>query len=208
MHTGQPRTAIPYSFGLLLALFCRLGLAKVPEAEMEDTIAVVRAARSKLTASAELAANPAKRLAGQLINRNVLVMAAGELEVVARRWKTQINELAKAWACFEALPEANHNSLAGLEFPQQLFEHTSALFLRSKIDHPRNALRLTATQQAYLTAGAGVDAIWGQGDTRLAQMWSLLQFGDYVAYYLALLYGVDPTPVEALTQLKQTLAEK
>ena len=27
VHTGQPRTAIPYSFGLLLALFCRLGLA-------------------------------------------------------------------------------------------------------------------------------------------------------------------------------------
>jgi len=39
-------------------------------------------------------------------------------------------------------------------------------------------------------------------------MWSLLQIGDYVAYYLALHYGVDPTPVEALTQLKQTLAEK
>lgn len=208
MHTGQPRTAIPYSFGLLLALFCRLGLAKIEETEIEDAIAVMSVARTRLTASAELVVNPAKRLAGQLINRNVLVVAAGELEVVARRWKTQINELAKAWACFEALPEANHNSLAGLEFPEQLLEHTSALFLRSKIDHPRNALRLTATQQAYLTAGAGVDAIWGQGDTRLAQMWSLLQIGDYVAYYLALHYGVDPTPVEALTQLKQTLAEK
>ena len=207
-HTGQPRTAIPYSFGLLLALFCRLGLAKVDEAEIEDAIAVMRTARIKLTASAELAANPAKRIAGQLINRNVLVMAAGELEVVARRWKTQINELAKAWACFEGLPEANHNTLAGLDFPVQLFEHTSVLFLRSKIDHPRNALRLDATQQAYLIAGAAVDAIWGQGNSRLAQMWSLLQFGDYVAYYLALFYGVDPTPVEALTRLKQTLAEE
>jgi glucose/mannose-6-phosphate isomerase len=34
-----------------------------------------------------------------------------------------------------------------------------------------------------------------------------LQFGDYVSYYLALAYGVDPTPVEALNRLKRKLAE-
>jgi glucose/mannose-6-phosphate isomerase len=36
-------------------------------------------------------------------------------------------------------------------------------------------------------------------------MFSLLQFGDYVSYYLALAYGVDPTPVDILTQLKEAL---
>jgi glucose/mannose-6-phosphate isomerase len=124
--------------------------------------------------------------------------------VVARRWKTQINELAKAWACFETLPEANHNALAGLEFPEQLFEHTSVLFLRSKIDHPRNALRLTATQQAYLAAGAGVDAIWGQGESRLAQLWSLVQFGD-----LSLLLGLLSRGSDAgrASRPEQSLAE-
>ncbi len=205
-HAGQPRTAIPYSFGLLLALANRIGLAQVAEEEVQDAVEVMRMARLNLTANMELAENPAKRLAGQLINRNVLILAAGELEVIARRWKTQINELAKAWACFEALPEANHNALAGLEFPTELYEKTSAIFLRAKIDHPRNALRLNLTQQAYLVAGVATDAVWAKGESRLAQMWSLLQFGDYVAYYLALLYGVDPTPIEALTSLKETLA--
>jgi glucose/mannose-6-phosphate isomerase len=38
-------------------------------------------------------------------------------------------------------------------------------------------------------------------------MWSLLQFGDYVSYYLALLYQVDPTPVDSLTALKQRLSK-
>jgi hypothetical protein len=31
--------------------------------------------------------NPAKRLAGQLLGRNIAIFAAGELEVIARRWK-------------------------------------------------------------------------------------------------------------------------
>ena len=205
-HNGQPRTAIPYSFGILLALLCRLGLAQTAENELRDTLAVLREGKAQFCLQSELSANPAKRLAGQLLERNVVIFAAGELEVVARRWKTQINELAKAWAVFEGLPESNHNTLAGLEYPQSLLERTSALFLRSALDHPRNALRLTATQQAFLMAGAGVDAVHARGASRLAQMWSLLQFGDYVSYYLALAYGVDPTPVDALTRLKESLA--
>lgn len=206
-HSGQPRTAIPYSFGLLLALACRLGLAADAEAEVADAVAVMRAARAGLTTSTELFANPAKRLAGQLLNRSIAIFAAGELEVVARRWKTQINELAKAWASFEGLPESNHNTLAGLLNPECLYEQTSAIFLRADMDHPRNVLRLDATQAAFLQAGIATDAIHARAGSRLAQMWSLLQFGDYLSYYLALLYQVDPTPVDALTALKKRLAQ-
>jgi len=42
---------------------------------------------------------------------------------------------------------------------------------------------------------------------KLAQMFSLLQFGDYVSYYLALAYGEDPTPIEILNELKRLLAD-
>jgi hypothetical protein len=37
---------------------------------------------------------------------------------------------------------------------------------------------------------------------------SLVLLGDLVSCYLAVLAGVDPTPVVALTQLKQALAER
>jgi glucose/mannose-6-phosphate isomerase len=39
----------------------------------------------------------------------------------------------------------------------------------------------------------------------MAQQWTLLHFGDYVAYYLAMAYGVDPTPVDAIEGFKQAL---
>lgn len=206
-HHGQPRTAIPYSFGLLLALVERLGLIEGVAVDVTETVEVLRDQRTGLTDHSPLAQNPARRLAGQLLERNVAIFGAGENEVIARRWKTQINELAKAWASFEGLPEMNHNTLAGLMNPESLYDRTSAIFLRGKMDHPRNQLRLDATTQAFLQAGIASDTVWAKGQSKLAQMWSLLQFGDYVSYYLALLYGVDPTPIDRLISLKQQLSK-
>jgi len=37
------------------------------------------------------------------------------------------------------------------------------------------------------------------------QHWTCLHYGDYVAYYLAMDYGVDPTPVAAIEDLKSRL---
>jgi glucose/mannose-6-phosphate isomerase len=36
-------------------------------------------------------------------------------------------------------------------------------------------------------------------------MWTSLHFGDHLAYYLAMAYGMDPTPVEALQTFKAAL---
>jgi len=53
----------------------------------------------------------------------------------------------------------------------------------------------------------GVDSVQARGEGKLAQMFSLLQFGDFVSYYLALAYGEDPTPIEVLNELKRLLAD-
>lgn len=53
--------------------------------------------------------------------------------------------------------------------------------------------------------GIGTDFVDAQDETTLAHMWTLLHFGDYTAYYLAMAYGVDPTPVEAIENFKQQL---
>lgn len=207
-HVGQPRTAIGYSFGMLLALMTRLGLVSETDGDVLAAVEAMKDAQTFLGADVEVTANPAKRLAGQLVGRYVSVFAAGPLEVVARRWKTQINELAKSWAQFEGLPEADHNTLAGTRNPEAMLSKVAAIFLRAEMDHPRNSLRLDATRQLFMLEGLMTDDVWARGERELAQMWTLLHFGDYVAYYLALMYQVDPTPVAALVALKQKLAGK
>ncbi len=206
-HVGQPRTAIGWTVGLLLALYFRLGLIEDQSLAIEEAAVVLAEGTTKLRKDSPVSSNPAKRLAGQLLGRNIVIYGSGELDVIARRWKSEINELAKAWAAFEGIPEMNHNALAGLRHPESLYEHTSAIFLLSDFDHARNRKRVEYSQGFFLEAGVAVDSIRARGEGKLAQMFSLLQFGDYVSYYLALAYGEDPTPIAALNELKRLLAD-
>jgi glucose/mannose-6-phosphate isomerase len=207
-HHGQPRAAVGYSFGMLLALLRRLDLIHDPGDELCGAVAAMREQEASLQADVPVVRNPAKREAGQLMGRWVMVFGADVLEPVARRWKTQINELAKAWAQFEALPEANHNALAGLMQPEGALSSSMALFLRAPSCHPRNQLRAGLTKQAYMLEGLNTDFYDAQGETALAQQWTALHFGDYVAYYLAMLYDTDPTPIPALEGFKKQLVEE
>lgn len=206
-HNGQPRAAVGFSFGLLLGLFARLNFIADPSADLAETVAAMKRSQEHLRAEVPAATNPAKRYAGQLIGRWVTVMGSGVLAPVARRWKGQINEIAKAGANFEVIPEANHNTLAGTLNPQQVLNaHTMTMFLRAPSDHPRNRLRSDLTRQTFMLEGMNTDFVDARGESALAHMWMLILFGDYMSYYLAMAYGVDPTPVDALVSFKEAMA--
>jgi glucose/mannose-6-phosphate isomerase len=142
-------------------------------------------------------------MAGQLVGRFVSVFGAGYLAPVARRWKGQISEVAKAWGQFEALPEADHNTMAGLFNPPDLLEmRLMAIFLRAPSDHPRNRLRIELTRKGFMMEGLNTDLIEARGDTPLAHIWTTLHLGDYISYYLAMAYKADPTSIPTIEGLK------
>ncbi len=205
-HNGQPRAAVGFSFGLLLALVTRLGLIPDPAAEVEDAVRVMTALQKKIRADVPLLSNPAKRLAGQLVGRHVTVFGSSFMAPVARRWKCQINEVAKTIASFEALPEADHNTLAGISNPQDQIQHELAIFLKAAADNPRNLLRVDKTREIFMLEGMGTDLFNAEGESRLAQMWSTILFGDYTAYYLAIAYDTDPTSIPPIMALKESMS--
>lgn len=206
-HDGQPRAAVGYSFGLLLSLFARLELIPDPFEELKNATEVMRQQQAQLSRDVPVVQNLAKRLAGQMVGRWVTVVGSGVLAPVARRWKCQVSEIGKAWAQFEFLPEADHNTLAGVENPEGVLSNTAILFLRSQSDHPRNRKRTELTRRVLMVEGMGTDIVDAAGDTPLANQWAGLHLGDYVAYYLAMAYGVDPTPVSAIEGFKRDLAQ-
>ncbi len=207
-HSGQPRAAVGFSFGLLLAMFQRLGFLPNQKEAIDDALASMKRSQGHLGIDIPAAKNPAKRYAGQLMGRWVTIIGSGVLSVVARRWKGQINEVAKAGANFEFLPEADHNTLAGTMNPQEtLNAHTMTIFLCAPSDHPRNHLRSELTRKAFMLEGLNTDNIEARGHTPLAHMWTTILFGDYMAYYLAIAYGVDPTPIKTLVEFKRAMME-
>jgi glucose/mannose-6-phosphate isomerase len=206
----QPRAAVGFSFGLLLAAATRLGLFDLAtvEAELSAAVRAMKVKQAELVPDVPVQKNPAKRLAGQFFQRWVVIYAADFLVPVARRWKTQINEIAKAQAAFEVLPEANHNTLQGVFFPERQLSKSASCFLRSKHNHPRNRLREKHTRQIMLLEGLYTDFYRADGKTLLEDMWTTLHFGDYLSFYLSIAYQVDPTPVPMLANLKQTLKKE
>lgn len=207
-HKGQPRAAVGFSFGLLLALFERLGFLPDQKEAMQDAITWMKRSQERMKPEIPTVKNPPKRYAGQLMGRWVTVVGSGVLSVVARRWKGQINEVAKAGANFEFIPEADHNTLAGTMNPEEtLNAHTMTIFLCAPSDHPRNRLRLDLTRKAFMLEGMNTDSVQARGHTPLAHMWTTILFGDYMAYYLAMAYGVDPTPIKALVDFKKAITE-
>lgn len=207
-HMGQPRAAVGYSFTLLLKVFHTLGFINDPQKEIEGTITMLLAMNANLASEVPVVRNPAKRLTGQLVGKHIVVFASDFLAPVARRWKTQINELAKTLASFELLPEADHNTAAGLEFPESLSTQMAAIFLESKFNHPRNSIRSEITRKHLLVEGIFADNYHAEGENQLEQIWSTLQFGDFVAYYLAAAYGVDPTPIPGIKRIKEEMTQR
>jgi glucose/mannose-6-phosphate isomerase len=205
-YEGLDTTAIAFPFGLLLALFSRLGFVPNPTTDVVEAISMMKRSQQHIRADVFAAKNPAKRYAGQLVGRWVTFVGTENLAPVARRWKTQINQLAKAGANFEVIPEANHNTLTATINPNQtLNAHTMTLFLRAPSDHPRNRLRSDLMRQAFMLEGLNTDVIDARGDSLIANLWTLILFGDYMAYYLAMAYRADPSEEDAFLNFKRSL---
>jgi glucose/mannose-6-phosphate isomerase len=206
-YDSQPRAAVGYSFALLLAAYSRLGFLDDPSVEVADAVSAMKAQQQMLFADVADTQNSSKRMAGQFYGRWITIFGAGLMAPVARRWKAQINEVAKAQASFETLPEADHNTIQGVVQPESSFGKTMVIFLRSPLNHERNQLRDEFTRISMMVEGMNTDFILASGDTRLAHMWTVLHYGDYTAYYLAMAYGIDPTPVPMLVELKDKMKD-
>jgi len=183
-----------FSFGLLLALFSRLGFVSDVSAQVSETVAAMKTSQEHLRAEVPAANNAAKRYAGQLVGRWVTFVGAGNLSPVAQLWKTRINRMAKAGAGFEFIPDANyHAALAVLNPSEVLNSRTMTLFLRAPADNIRNKMRSDMMRQNFMLEGMNTDFVDARGESILANIWTLILFGEYMAYYLAMAYGVDPS---------------
>ncbi|MFH1609630.1 MAG: bifunctional phosphoglucose/phosphomannose isomerase [Candidatus Bipolaricaulota bacterium] len=196
----QPRAALGYLLFPLLGVFRRLGLVE----GLDEALSVLdRLARELAPGDRE---NEAQRLTRALHGRIPLVYGAGPTAPVAFRWKTQANENAKQPAFWAELPELCHNEIVGWELSARLLPQATIVFLRTGHDHPRVQARIEILQGLLAERGLPWIEVHGRGEGVLAQVFSLLYLGDWVSAYLALLNGVDPTPVAIIRELKDRLA--
>ncbi|MEA3344848.1 MAG: bifunctional phosphoglucose/phosphomannose isomerase [Chloroflexota bacterium] len=207
-YKSQPRAALGYSLIFLIGLGQRMGLLPDQSEALEEAIEVLNAQREEIGAQVPVAENQAKQLALELRDHLPVIYGAGILAPVARRWKTQINENAKSWALWEEMPEFDHNTVASFGLPKPLLKQIYTIALTAPSMHPRHRLRFEISAELIAREGIAQKEIEAQGGAPLAQMVSAIQFGDYVSYYLAMLYEVDPTEIPNIQYLKRRLGDQ
>ncbi len=205
-YQAQPRAALGFSFLSILCFLQKLGFISDKSTDVTEAVEVLQKLSQKINEGELLSHNPAKQLADKLYGRLPVIYGAGVLSEVAHRWKTQFNENSKAWAFYEVFPELNHNAVVGYRFPAELADKIAVILLRSTSLPQRIQLRYQATCQLLDRAKVHYQFVDGEGSSPLSQIMSLVLFGDYVSYYLAIMYGIDPSPVEAINYLKEQLA--
>ncbi len=203
----QPRAALGYSFFPLLVALSRTGFIKSKDKDIKETIELLRT-KSKEWGAPDSSTNPALMLAVNMKGRlPIIYSSADHLDSVNLRWRGQISENAKQLAYGNVLPEMNHNELVGWNVLKDLMKRTHVIVLRDKGEHPRVSVREEITKTIIAEYTSGVSEVWSEGKSLLARMFSLIHFGDWVSYYLAILNEQDPTPVNVIDHLKNELAK-
>jgi glucose/mannose-6-phosphate isomerase len=202
----QPRAALGHLAMPLLAALERVALVAQPEADVTETVALLAGAAAEYAPKVPEESNTAKAVARRLHGRVAVVYGAGLTSPAARRFKSQLNENAKAPAFFGELPELDHNEIEGWGARGSFGEHSHVVLFDDARASDRLRRRLARTASAIAGYGVSVERVETRGLSPLTRVFSLVTLGDHVSLYLAALGGVDPTPVAAIAQLKRGLA--
>jgi glucose/mannose-6-phosphate isomerase len=199
----QPRAAVAYMIVSVLELAAHAGVAPGMRTELDAAAAHLTALAQEWGPQAD-SDSLAKRVAQRVYKSAPCIYGAGPTTAVARRWKTQLNENAKLPAFWAELPEADHNELVGWGGADSVGKFI-AIFLEDADQHPRVSRRIELTAAAVEATGAGALRLESHGSNRIERLLSHVMLGDLASIYLAVLRGVDPTPVEAIERLKAEL---
>lgn len=201
----QPRMAVIYNLRALVAVLAHFGAVNYDRfAEIADTADWLGEQSRQWTSDVTTDKNYAKQLALTAVGKTPVFYAGSLMAPIAYKWKISWNENAKNVAFWNELPEFNHNEFIG--WSSHPVEKPFAVFdLMSNFEHPRILKRFEITDRLLSGKRPKAAQVTLKGETVIAQaLWGSI-LADFVSIYVAILNGVDPTPVDLVEKLKTEL---
>jgi len=207
VHGIQPRCAFGYLFIPMVVFLSKLGFISDQTSEIEEAVTLLSRTAQSLSPSTPTRDNQAKRIAQAIYNKLPVVYASQNyFDIVAMRWKGQFNENSKMMAFYNVIPEMNHNEIVGWGIPEDITGRCVVIMLSDDADFHKINRRMSITRTLIAEEGPQVITVQAQGVSPLAKSLYLIYVGDFASYYLAILNGVDPTPIERISLFRSRLA--
>lgn len=201
----QPRMSSFYFVAALINLFTGLGMMdKVSATELPGLSAWLSTKVEAWKPDVPVSKNSAKQLALEIAGKTLVVYSGPLLGPVANKMKICMNENAKNVAWWYQYPEFSHNEFIGwsshpVEKPFAIVE------IRSNLEDPRVQKRFTVTERMLSGMRPSPHVIVPEGESLPQQIFWTSMFCDFVCTYVALLNGVNPTPVDLVEKFKAEL---
>jgi len=203
--SNQPRLGSGYSIFGLATMLKLLQIINFSDKEF-DLIQKTLDQGNKLFGKDCLSQNnPAKLLAQKWENKIPIIVTAEFLTGVGRVIRNQIHETAKSFAACHDIPELNHHLMEGLSNPQTNKEQLKFLFLQSDFYSERIKKRFQITRKVIEQSHIEITPFFSKSESKLSQVFEAVQFGAYVNFYMAMIYGVDPSLIPWVDLFKKEL---
>ncbi len=153
-----------------------------------------------------------RKIAKKIFKKIPIIYNSRRFRVISTVWKNSLNETAKILVLANYFPELNHNEIVGfwkINEMQIKNEKLYVLILKDeKGSHPRILKQMEITKNLIEREGINVDFVKIEGETLLEKIISTIILGFWTAYWLALEYKIDPTPVKPIDEFKRRLKEE
>ena len=201
----QPRAALGHLGFASLGALESMGVVPPLADDVSEAVGEAESLLDTMAPDVPGERNVAKSLAVRIGDRVPVIWGAeGIGAVAAARWKTQMNENAKAPAFWSSMSELDHNEVVGWTAP--FGDRFIVIGLRHEGEDPQLPPRFPLSFGIARDAGALTEEVWARGNSSLARLMSLIVVGDATSVYLAIARGIDPTPVAVIDRLKAALA--
>jgi len=199
---GQtPRSAFGHIFGTQLSVCWRLGLLpSFPEGEIESMIKRLRSASSSydLIGGDGMPINLASTISGKGLG----IVSPGEMGPAAYRFSCQLNENSNSFARPAEVPEMNHNEI--VPWMSANADSQALVLLTCDGINPRTKSRIDWMMENV--EGPVVWRIDCEGESLLERLLYAAHVSDWISIALALINGVDPSEMDAISGLKAHLS--
>ena len=196
-----PRMATGYLFTAL----ARIVFKAIPSLKSDSLSLTTISLMAKKLKPAKLDFQ-SKELAKKLKNKIPLIYTPENLKVLGYVWKIKLNEGVKIPAFCNSFPELNHNEFSIFTDPEFQGINPVVIIFKDPEDDAQLIKRIDLSAEIIEQKDVPVEIITVIGENMLEKIFANILLSDWLTYYLAEIYNIDPLTTDLQEKFKKQMA--